>query len=763
MDTIISDSHIMELFDTGKTDLFLKSVKDRSVDIWCDEILFYLVEEKCVSATNQRCAQHYDMIKQIIDESIEEHHTLWQDDDLLKRWIYHLVECKYPWFVCSSWNHLRPIAISFLHQASLMYTHFGVLHQLLRHCYIEHMWECDFVGSIMDQSELFCAITKPAHKSFLKQFTQQLNYYPFDDHDAVATTIEALYLQNCAKVLKLFLQHSNSASFWNHNRLIHRACKMCDSDLFDAVYEKRYTQVSPSIDIWWQCFSAIFSDFQGCVSKPKEAKQKCFEMFSHVLDVFEARMDVRNWCSLVLYGEVLFLQLFVRSSFCYTLTQRVWAYFIQSIEANNAATPEDTITYFSYDREYEIPYSTLFTLHQNKTLLTTLNVRFTDKKKWTFVANVIRWCDFKMVEWVRQESDSQMITDSDIYCVSGCTKRQDNPLTLSLYNTDSRILNYIISALQTDKKDDTLRDWISAQSGTSMITALVRLSLFHPQQAHERFAQMYALCPQLLTYKSNLINIVVEEWSCHLHMDTPFSRSHNPFESFASNTLLTTLFELPYQLKAKSMCGILANCENETVFTHTLQTAFTHYRLVEPIDAYLEFVENRNFPHSYLVAFETHPEMETRLRSMRTHQTLVIHHWLIRSDPTEFDAFLYRAKHKWRWNVHKIVSSDLKNLMVEGTQYNVCNLMYDEWYSLISNGLLPLCVYHPYVSRLTFLQRMLSAFRLMRRCLQRRFKRLRAHTTRSRKRLHFIIKCQPEYSTAHKIQRTGVHYSDHFT
>ena len=89
MDTIISDSHIMELFDTGKTDLFLKSVKDRSVDIWCDEILFYLVEEKCVSATNQRCAQHYDMIKQIIDESIEEHHTLWQDDDLLKRWIYH--------------------------------------------------------------------------------------------------------------------------------------------------------------------------------------------------------------------------------------------------------------------------------------------------------------------------------------------------------------------------------------------------------------------------------------------------------------------------------------------------------------------------------------------------------------------------------------------------------------------------------------------------------------------------------------------------
>lgn len=755
------DELTTKYFENGETSLFLESSNKQNIDLWGCDTLFYAIQETCVDQTNKRCSAHYDLMKVLIDASFEEY-DIWQDDDYLKKWIHLLVEHKYPWFVCSSWNHLRPVAISFLHHTSLVYQHFGVLHQLLRHDYIDHMWNDEFLYSIVDQSEFYRMLMKPKYKSFLKIFKKQLDHYPFYDEESIAITLESIYLCNANKVLRLFLNHPQSISFWDKRELLHKVCVMCDTELFDAVYSEHHEDSAPEIEHWWKCFSVIFGDIHLC-SKTKEEKKNCFKMFSHLLDKFEQHMQIQDWCPLLLHSEMFFFKFFVRSPKCLELLQRVWTYLIHSIESSS---PTDTITIMSRycNYEYTISYRELLDLHHNKLLFYKLNDSCNKNcRKWSFFANVLRWCNYPTTKWIMQQCNDEQILYDTLCVSSSAEERFDNPITLALYNIDSRILDRIINTLQEKEREDLLCEWILMGDGTSVITSLVRLSLFYPRQAPIRFLRMLKLCSTLHIHKSKLVETLIQEWHYHRNINTDFSRSHNQFESFASNELLNQLLELPFALESKSLCGLLSQCENENVFKKTINVAFSKYQLIHPIDAYIELIKDRSVPIRHILAFEQHPEMQTQLKSFPKQQSQIILHWLIRDENPEFDFFMNRAKHQWLWNMHKMFSTNITDLYVNATNYEIQYLKYYEWYTIVCNGLLPLCVFYTsHNTQFDFLYTMLKAFRLVRRCLQRRFKLLRRSISRSRKRLHFMIKCQPDCLTKNKIQNVGIYYSKHF-
>ena len=86
---------------------------------------------------------HYELVRNLLDASTTSNYAYW-DEDRIKRWIDMLVERQYPWFVCKSWNHLTPVAISILHECSLFHHHSSNLHKLLHQGLIEHLWRAEW-------------------------------------------------------------------------------------------------------------------------------------------------------------------------------------------------------------------------------------------------------------------------------------------------------------------------------------------------------------------------------------------------------------------------------------------------------------------------------------------------------------------------------------------------------------------------------------------------------------------------------------------
>ena len=168
--------------DNGDSTLFYKHIQDYNIELWTTGFLFDHIERDVVYKTRERCDAHYELVRDLLVSSIEDDQLDWyDDDDILQQWINLLVERKYPWFVCSVWNHLRPIAISFLHHASMVHCHTGNLHQLLRQGLIAHLWEdVDFMASLEQNSSFFVDM-EYSNKSFLKTFRKQIQQFPFHD------------------------------------------------------------------------------------------------------------------------------------------------------------------------------------------------------------------------------------------------------------------------------------------------------------------------------------------------------------------------------------------------------------------------------------------------------------------------------------------------------------------------------------------------------------------------------------------------------
>ena len=492
-----------------------------------------------------------------------------------------------------------------------------------------------------------------------------------------------------------------------------------------------------------------------------------FNTFTHVLNAFDTHMNIRDWTSLLLESYGCFFNIFVRSPYCLTLFKRVCSYLIQSLQE---LPPEYSISITTADEmEHTFTSQELLELYENNLLFHKINHLFKDRHRWSFFANVLRWCDYSTMQWILQRCEPLDIMYDTMYITSNNGERVDNPLTLSLYNIDSQLFHYIIDLFESNKQHDILCEWLLANESISFITALVRLSFFHPQQAAQRFFQMNELCNTLYTHKNQMISTLVLEWNYHNNIHRDCSDVVNPFDTLTTNALLNQLFELPYQLEGKQLYGILAQCKNEDDFNEVIQNAFSTYQLVQPIDTYIALVQDRCIPIQYIQALEEHPKMFEIMKSIPSRpreQQAIILSWLDRDDMPEYYAFIHRAKHRWMWNLDKLFSSNLSTFNSYNS-YGLNNILYRmefyKWYALACDGLLPLCVYHPtHNDEFMSLHTMLKAFRLIRKCLRNTFQSLRHTTTNTRKRLHFIIKCQPEYYLKHKIQRTGVHFSNVF-
>lgn len=732
------------------------------MDTWSNDCFLNYIQEYQVAHTRDRPDEHYTFVKSCIDKQLD--HSIWNNDDLIRKWIYVLVEYQYPWFVCSAWNHLNPNAITFLHQASMMFMHFSNLYQLVRHKQIDHIWDTDFLMSSMLQSEFYHAMEHPSNKSCVRLIKTQLDYYPFSDEECVTTTLQALQSHKCKKALHLFLNHTLSDVFWHHTSLCKLMCSLHDAERFDIAYNINYSTIKPTIQQWQWFFKSVCNYEDGWMSNhlSKEDKHRAFHMCLHLLNVFERTMEDVQWCSLVLDMNTCFMNMFVRLPHCHVLIEKIWMHFVKSIDTQ----PQDDYVYTdSITSLYttDFTYGMLSKKHTEQSLLVLYNEMFQNDQQWTFIANVIRWGTYEALKWVLSQCKNyDVLYEMECKTLSMNT-RYDNPISLALYNKDSRVLKSIVDILEKNNRKHLTERWIAQDEGKSVMTAIVRLSLFYPQQAKLRCLRLFQQCPELVLHKNCMIHTLVNEWNNHFYVNHPEPPFVNPFDTFENDAILQFLLKLPTQVEIRHLCSLLQYCENENAFKRWIHQAFIEYNIIHPIDAYVEWVENPTMPTQYIYAYEQHPAVRQLLVS-NVYQKNIVLKWLIRNHSDEFDTFLHRAKHQWRWTTEKMFPPDISKIFFEDTHNNIQYLQKKEWYTLLKYGLLPLCLYHPtHNNTYSFLHAMTKAFRVIRRRVQRQFKHLRANTNNQRKRIHFMIKCQPKTPIRQqKIHKTGIHYTKCF-
>ena len=102
----------------GDAPRFKAAAYEAKLDLWAGDTLYTWITTGPATHVGRTAmfpnvTMHYELMRSLVDASTASDYAFW-DEDQMKRWIDLLVERQYPWFVCRSWNHLTPLAISCL-------------------------------------------------------------------------------------------------------------------------------------------------------------------------------------------------------------------------------------------------------------------------------------------------------------------------------------------------------------------------------------------------------------------------------------------------------------------------------------------------------------------------------------------------------------------------------------------------------------------------------------------------------------------------
>ena len=730
-------------FRDGDSDHFLQYVEKYNSEIWSNRFVFDTIAQSTVQRTRDRPDAHYELVRDLLQFSIEQRTVDWDDDDVLQEWIHLLVEQKYPWYVCSVWNHLRPTAISFLHQCSMSCFHTGNLHMLIHQGLIAHLWDdADFLSSMVDQS-VFFHIAESSNKSFRKTVRKQVDFFPFDDLSVLQSLVDALLLWKSHRMMRLFLNHPQREQlFVAVPDLIQKVCYNHDVALYDDVRELYYKQGTAfTIQDWYEMFANVHRPHTSC-NTPKSEALTGVAMFGHLLQKFDECHRPEQWLELLtsMPDSIPFLTLFVHNPHAHELLDIV----LQKTNTALDALPEEHTTHI-LSSSTDLQWS----LYSRDKLFHTIDSVCENTKGWTTFANALRWGNWQTVKWMLNHGDNKEMLEKLVCKLNvrtvgtiGTSYRNDNALTLSLYNPDEDIYEHIF---QYANEANYSEEWILQDDGVSIITALSRLFFFHPQLASDRFDRLLSACDALASKKNTMIIAFANEWHDHYLVHQKKEHTRAEFASFVDNPLMQRLLQLPCEYTKYSVTTLLTHCDDDEQFDAILENIHTTSTTLIK-DVYLCMGMNHDASLEQLLKIE---KLDVFRKLMANTQTDVHHFYLMWSAfPEEvFIDFVHRMRNEWYQPSRRVMPADYTfysgTHMQTSPRSGSVHLMWRTW---LVAGLLPPYMYSKNHTTPVpvALQKMLQAHRLLRRYLRRQYRTRYANKPlhHQRKKLRFMVKCR---------------------
>lgn len=729
-------------FHDGDSDYFSMYVEQYNISLWNNRFVFDTIARDDVHQTKDRPEAHYDLVRDLLQFSIEHRTVDWDDDDVLYEWIHLLVEQKYPWHVCSVWNHLRPTAISFLHQCSMSCFHTGNLHMLLRQNMIAHLWDdCDFLSSMVDQASFFHKVE--SSRKFRKTVRKQLDFFPFHETSVLQTLVEALLLWKSHRVLNMFLTHSQ------HEQLLlavpdltQKVCYNHDVALYNNVRELFNQQGTIfTIRCWYEMFANVHRKHISYKTSTTNEALAGFKMFHHLLQTFDDCHEPEQWLELITFmpETTPFLTLFVHSPHAHELLDIV----LQKTNTALDALPEDHTTYILSSN-----ITLKWSLYSRDGLFHTIDSFCENQNGWTTFANALRWGNWQTVEWMLNHFGDKELLENMVHHLNVRTSskphRNDNALTLALYNPDNFIYEQIIRYADEFYCSD---DWTLQDDGVSVITALSRLFFFHPQQSLERFEHLLSTYAALATKKNEMMVAFTNEWHDHHMLHRKTERTSTGVVPIVDNPLMQQLIQLPCAYTKESIVTMLTNCENEEQFDAFLRNiTTTSTALIKEV--YLCMGMNHDTSAKQLLKIE---KLDVFQKLMANTQTDAHRFYLLWSSFADevFHNFVLRMKHEWHQPFRHVMPADYT--FYTDTHMNTYSSQQSDsipsmWRTWLVAGMLPHYMYsgNHWTTVPVTLQKMLKAVRLLRRYLRRQYRTRYANKPlhHQRKKIRFMVKCR---------------------
>lgn len=727
---------VEQAFYDGSHNRFMHYIESYNIELWKTRFLFETIERDDVLYTRDRCDAHYELVRDVLQKSIEEKSHNWDSDDIVEQWIHLLVERKYPWFVCSVWNHLRPTAVSILHHASMIHCHPGNLHQLVYQKLIAHIWEdVDFLCNLGDQNDFFTCV-EHTHKSFRKFFRKQLVHFPFDDVESVEALLSILVGLKCTKTLRCLLNCSHSADIYDADpHLLFKLCRTHDAKLLDTALAHYSGPLT--VGNWHRLFFNVHEEYITSWKQHPLDNGDTTVIFELLLHTAHERLDAAEWLELIATTtNNSFLSLFMHCEQAATLLDIIHQHTIQAMEA----VPADHITCFEM-RNVQFHWSGF----AKDSVLNVVDALSANINGWTAFANALRWGVLPSVRWFLDRCpNDEFLTGS--MRTAGMPARRDNALSLALYNPEPKIYKQLLRFMETKKKEVT--KWVLQDNGKLVSIALTRLSFFHPQEALTRFLHLFTLCPDLCEKKNELLEAFVNEWYNHYAWHN--SSSWNEAESLTrDHPILDRLLSLPQHITNANAVTILLRSSKGSAFRDFVNYIFTTNTSTDFVkDVYIDLVHQSGCDsEECLMAVEAVSSFKTMMRTTQPDAYRFYMAWSKHS-VDEFKSFHDRMKHLWHQPHRLVMPANYSYYACTHMRIHPhCETVPDMWRTWISLGLVPLFFVHKmnWSHTPTLLHQTLKVLRFLRRCLQRKYRcaHHRQQDLHQRKKMRFMVKCNP--------------------
>lgn len=740
------------LWELGKVEEFKAAAYTAKLNLWQDDVVYNWIaygphSHKNRSEVYSNVTMHYELMRILLDATIASNYSFW-DEDQIKRWIDMLVERKYPWFVCKSWNHLTPLAISFLHESSMFHHHSSNLHKLLHQRLIENLWEApDFMSSMTDQYSFFKQ--RPTGKraaAWRRELNGQFQYYPYDNLEFVMNTIKALVLSNQFTILKTFVLHEQSGevSCWNTESLVITCIQYERPEMLKWVLEQR--RFIPTIHEWYTFACAIHPYHLEMKLHRDFRSPTKHKMLLILLNQFDEMKSPADWLQLFTYSVHghTFMQLLVMSYRGEQLLDFVWEKVLNAV------------CHSSFPIEFELLDTTQNVCitsdmaNEPKVLFQYFEQLMKTDNGWTVTSNAIRWGTKEVVMWLHEHGAELMFK---------CYTRgvRQNALSLACYNSQKGVLNYLLGQFSRF----IVQPWVITAID-DLVCALTRHSL-RLEASHYRFDKILNLCTHnSVSFKTCIVMTVsrrLEELLDHAdhaslqedrlnQLPNPksmpmvsFCETKGNTSQFCFHPLLKRALEIPCLMQSTPCVSLLSSCRTLSQF----QTIYTELRnthgMVHLSTLYHSLLskagrssEKNALPWSFIQCMEKCPQF---IHEMRHCYDTQLRRWITlmwsRQSSNLFRTYLQRARCEWGWILtDSLITYDSMALSHE-------QLSDDKWRSLLTYG------HYPLVSTIhdKMYHRLAKAYRFLRRRVRAYAKWKRHEWTHQHTRVHLELQCRP--------------------
>lgn len=758
-------SEVRRLWEWGKVDEFKAAAYKAKLNLWQDDIVYYWIaygphSHQKRSEEYENVTMHYELMRILLDASIVSNSSFW-DEDQMKRWIDMLVEHKYPWFVCKSWNHLTPLAISFLHESSLFHHHSSNLHKLLHQRLIQNLWEAsDFMSSMTDQYSFFKQ--RPTGKrgaAWRRELNSQFQYYPYDNVEYVKTTLKALVLSNQFSLLKTFVQYEQSNAVWYKADLVVTCIQYERPKMVEWVLEEH--RFIPTVHEWYT-FACTIHPYHLEMKLHRDFRSPTkHNMLSILLHQFDDMMSPADWIHLFTHSVNghTFVQLLVLSYRGEELLDFVWERVVSAVRQSSFP-----IEFELHETNREVCITSDMA-NEPKTLFRYFEQQIKSDNGWTVTANAMRWGTQEVVMWLREHGSEFMFK---------CTTRgiRQNALSLACYNSNNGVLNYLLQEFSRF----IVQPWLITGID-DLVYALTRHSLRH-DASYARFDKILNLCTHnSLAFKTCIVNTVTRrmeeladqvgtlqtretedgsQGTSQLDEDRHASRNSGPVAvslvAFCQTMgpgptpkrcyrpLLKRAFEIPGQMESTPCVPILSSCTTLSQFRRIYTELIESYGMVHLAMLYHSLLVKAGMttehaiPWTFIQCVEKCPQF---VHEMRHCYDIQLRRWITlmwsKQSSNLFRTYLQRARCEWGWFLtDSLMTYDSMALSYE-------QLSDDKWRSLLTYGQYPLVspihdeVYH----------RLAKAYRFLRRRVRAYAKWKRRAWAHYQTRVHLELECRP--------------------